>query len=116
MEFLAWSDKLAVDASRPVNGSRNWKSVWNDDVIQRLSRRLGNGDITPAEFLHGASWTQMAAVNHGLRFRDGNGGNAESDTDSSSSESDSSSSESDSSDSEESEESGEEESASSDDG
>lgn len=72
LEFLAWSDKLAVDDLRPVNQGRRWATIMNDYRIQRLSDRLEAREITPGQFLHQASWCIAAGVHHGLRLNRNN--------------------------------------------
>lgn len=78
---MAWCDKLAVEASRAVNNPRRWRTVWNDARLERLAVRLEDGEITPGQFLHGASWSNLAALHHGLRFNRNESSDEESDPD-----------------------------------
>jgi len=69
-EHLSWCDKLALDYGDTVNGARRWSITANDDRILYESARLNRNIITPAQFLHAASYAILAAVNFGLRMND----------------------------------------------
>ncbi|XP_052126359.1 uncharacterized protein LOC113214896 [Frankliniella occidentalis] len=96
LEYLAYCDKVATDSLRAVSGSRKWKSVWNDDIVQRAVQRLQRGEITLAHFLHSTSYAVLAGIKHGLRLgRQQNNADGEDDIEGGGDESDESSSESD---------------------
>lgn len=81
MEYLAWADKIAVDNLRPVTHMRRWSAILNDDRVEKASRLLLAGEITPADFLHRASFAVLGAVNHGLRIRPDDESDSDSDSD-----------------------------------
>lgn len=69
LEYLAYCTKLAVEQPRQVTNAPRWKTVLNNERVRRSSQLLVTNQITPGQFLHQASFSIHAAVNHGLRLR-----------------------------------------------
>lgn len=69
LEYLAWCDKLAVDAARPVNSAKRWRTIRNDSRVEKFTDLLMFGRISPGLFLHRVSYVVLGGVNHGLRHR-----------------------------------------------
>jgi len=78
LEFIAWSDKVAIDSLRPVAPGRRYSAILNDRRVRMASQLLIGNQITPGHFLHEASSAIHAAALHGLRI----GGDIESDIES----------------------------------
>lgn len=69
LEHIATCDKVAIDALRPVTGARKWKTILNDNTVQRAVNMLHARQISLAGFLHRTSYAVMAGVKQGLRLR-----------------------------------------------
>ncbi|XP_052130715.1 uncharacterized protein LOC127751337 isoform X2 [Frankliniella occidentalis] len=82
LEYLAISDVIATRDPEvlTVNRARSWRTISTDQHVERSTRLLESGDISPGEFLHRVSWTVVAGVRHGLRLR--RNGNIDEDSDS----------------------------------
>lgn len=72
MEYLAWSDKEAIDQGRPITNKRKWKTTWNETTVKTATSLLESDLLTPGTFLHRTSYSILAAVKHGLRLRNSN--------------------------------------------
>lgn len=68
LEYCAWSDKLAIDAMRPVAPARRVSALTNDRIVQRASQMLVDNDITPLHFLKSVCYTTRAGVLNGLQI------------------------------------------------
>lgn len=68
LEFIAWSDKVAIDSLRPVAPARRYSAILNDRRVRMASQLLIGNQITPGHFLHEASFAIHAAALHGLRI------------------------------------------------
>ncbi|XP_052131283.1 E3 ubiquitin-protein ligase XIAP-like [Frankliniella occidentalis] len=82
LEHLAWSDLTAVQRGLAVSCPRRWKTVANDQRIERLTELLNRDGIVPLAFLKQASWVNQGALNHGMQADQDSGSDTSSSSDS----------------------------------
>lgn len=70
LEYLAWCDIIAINSLQQVGPSRKASAVANDEKVRKAWQLLRNGDCTPGQFLHHVSYSNNAAVRHGLNMAD----------------------------------------------
>ncbi|KAE8741560.1 hypothetical protein FOCC_FOCC012897 [Frankliniella occidentalis] len=81
LEHITWSDEIAVQKGKAVQGPRRWKTIANDLRVSRLSRLLVKEGMSPGQFLEAASWVNEGALKHGLNIKPDDVTDSDSDSD-----------------------------------